>query len=96
MAAAFSLLSAAGGFSGAMAYVGGTLRQIEVNTAAITEIRDHGTGLLQSLTLQVRIIQAEVDAIKKDFRPREFWENNAAQLATLHNRVSELERSRTR
>lgn len=89
---AFGFLGAAAGFGGAMVYIGGTVRQVEVNMLSINEIRDHGTGILQALKLQVQVIQAELDSIKKEFRPREYWERNAADIATLKNKIEYLDK----
>ena len=90
---AFGFMGAAAGFGGAMVYVGGTVRQVEVNALAINEIRDHGTGILQALKLQVQVIQTELDSIKKEFRPREYWERNAAEIATLKNKIEYIEKA---
>lgn len=92
LAIVLTALGTISGFGGAMAYVGGSLRQVENNTQAINEIRDHGTGLLQALKLQVQVIDSEVNNIKHDFRPREYWEGNAATIATMQARIGVLEK----
>ena len=43
-----------------------------------------------ALKTQVAGIQAEVDSIKRDFRPREYWEGTAASVAMLKLQVGEL------
>lgn len=71
------------GIGGSVLYVGASLRQIEVNSARITEIETHGTGILQTLRLQVQGHENELGNIKRDFRPRDFWESLERRLSAL-------------
>lgn len=60
-AVVLSLLSALAGFGGAMIYVGGSLRQIDVNAQAIRDISEHGTGILQALKQQVQSNEQNIE-----------------------------------
>lgn len=72
------------GLLGSVIYVGASLRQVEVNSNRISEIEQHGSGILQALKLQVQNQEVELNNIRRDFRTRDFWE-------TLERRLSSLE-----
>jgi predicted nucleic acid-binding Zn-ribbon protein len=112
------------GIGGTVFYFGGTLRQVDINTAAIARLDPVGNSLLAmktefdnqrksydqlamdvrglpasdsesrahiaALRSQVSGMQLELDAIKRDFRPREYWERVAADMNALKIQISEL------
>ncbi len=112
------------GVGGTVFYFGGSLRQIDINTANIARLDPVGNSLLAmktefdnqrraydqlaaemrslpaadndlrvtqaALKTQVAGIQLEINEIRRDFRPREYWEGTAAGLAMLKLQVGEL------
>jgi len=73
-------------------YVGSALRQIEVNSNRLTEIEQHGTGILQSLKLQVQNHEVAIQAINAQFRTREFWEQLERRISSLEAQIARQER----
>lgn len=80
------------GIAGTVFASGGYIRQIEVNSASIKEISEHGTGILQALKNQVQSQQTEINGIRADFRPREFWEQLERRIASLEQQQAKHER----
>ncbi len=80
------------GIAGTVFASGGYIKQIEVNTATLKDISEHGTGILQALKTQVQNQQTEINGIRNDFRPREFWEQLERRLASIEQQQGRQER----
>jgi hypothetical protein len=77
------------GIGGSVLYIGSALRQIDVNSARISEIEQHGTAILQTLRTQVQGHEVKINEIQTQFRSREFWEQ-------LERRITALEAAQRR
>jgi len=53
------------GIGGSVLYVGSALRQIDVNSARLTDIEQHGTGIMQTLKSQVQTQDARISEIEQ-------------------------------
>lgn len=69
-------------------YLGSTMRQIEVNSARLNDIEQHGTGILQALKLQVQTHDTAINAINQQFRTREFWEQLERRLSMIETTLA--------
>lgn len=88
------------GVGGTVFYFGGSLRQIDVNSANLSRLSDDVRKLpaadsdfraeQAALRTLVLAMQTEVNTIRLEFRPREYWERSAGDIASLKLQLGEL------
>lgn len=88
------------GVGGTVFYSGGSLHQVEINAANIARLEEDVRKLPavdsdfraahSSLVAQVSGMRLEIDAIRRELRPREFWERESAEIGSLRLQVAEL------
>ena len=88
------------GIGGTVFYFGGSLRQVDVNSANIARLTEEisklpvaDSGFREAhATLRARVdaLSSEVDLVKRDLRPREFWEHTSSELGVVRAQVDGL------